>query len=101
MTARRERRAGRVFDAAQADVEVAARRRRVDAREANLDEARRAAKSRPEQLATSTSKPTTRDGSCGSASTNGAPPSASPPHRSSAADCAGPRRDTAQGTQYD
>src|SRR5712671_976662 len=32
--------------------------------------------------ATSTSKPRTRDGLAGSASTNGAPPSASPPHTS-------------------
>src|SRR5712672_650880 len=32
--------------------------------------------------ATSTSKPRTRDGFAGSASTNGAPPSASPPHTS-------------------
>src|SRR5687767_3444132 len=35
--------------------------------------------------AISTSKPMTRAGSSGSASTNGAPPSASPPHRSSGA----------------
>src|SRR5204862_2081808 len=38
--------------------------------------------------ATSTSNPTAREGSIGSASTYGAPPSASPPHRSSAAGCA-------------
>ena len=39
-----------VFDAAQADVEVAARRSRIDAREANLDEARRAPKRGCQQL---------------------------------------------------
>src|SRR5688572_12035227 len=38
--------------------------------------------------ATSTSNPTTRAGLAGSASTNGAPPSASPPHRSSSDGCA-------------
>src|SRR6266566_5316904 len=37
--------------------------------------------------ATSTSKPRTCDGSAGSASTKGAPPSASPPHRSVACGC--------------
>src|SRR5262249_17236370 len=35
----------------------------------------------------STSKPTTRDGSVASASTYGAPPSASPPHRSAGGLC--------------
>ena len=46
------------------------------------------ARPRARSAAMSTSKPMTRAGSSGSASTNGAPPSASPPHRSSEGACA-------------
>ena len=74
---------GAVFDAAQTDVEVAARDRRIEGGEADLDEARRPVQAAASSAAMSTSKPTTRVGSAGSASTNGAPPSASPPHRNS------------------
>ena len=82
-----ERRAARrrVLDAAQADVEVAARHRRVDRRELHRDEPRARPSFDAMSAATSTSKPTTRAGSRGSASTYGEPPSGSPPQRSSPA----------------
>ena len=90
----RDRQAGAarraVFDAAQADVEVAARRGRVEAGEADLDEARSAAETRGQQLRHLDIEAHHPRGIAGSASTNGAPPSASPPHRSSCRSCAVP-----------
>ena len=82
VTARVARRCGGVLDAGEADVEVPARRRLVQGLERDLDEerasarasSRRASRSRRRSRAAST-------GSAGSASTKGAPPSASPPQR--------------------
>ena len=83
----RDRRAARrrVLDAAEADVEVAADRGLIERGERHLDELRRAAERLRDQLGDLDVEPTTICGSFGSASTYGAPPSASPPQRSTGA----------------